>query len=208
MQVRVFRTYALRIYITIISDVILNTEFHKLIKLKAQLRNKYAYLYPGHFPIPSFHFYTGKIILIYMTIRSIVHVIGHARHCYLVYGVAACSRNVSRGCRTSTDSDTYSGGNKGSFSSSSVADERKKRPRTAFTPAQIKSLETEFEKNKYLSVAKRLQLSKSLKLTETQVRRMSARIQRAVRNNTSNFSFHAGYELDTWKSHVTSQHHC
>lgn len=49
-------------------------------------------------------------------------------------------------------------------------DERKKRPRTAFTAAQIKSLEAEFERNKYLSVAKRLQLSKSLKLTETQVR--------------------------------------
>nr|CAD7596758.1 unnamed protein product [Timema genevievae] len=47
-------------------------------------------------------------------------------------------------------------------------DERKKRPRTAFTAAQIKSLEAEFERNKYLSVAKRLQLSRSLKLTETQ----------------------------------------
>ncbi|KAG6802557.1 homeobox protein ceh-19 [Apis mellifera caucasica] len=49
-------------------------------------------------------------------------------------------------------------------------DERKKRPRTAFTAAQIKSLEAEFERNKYLSVTKRLQLSKSLKLTETQIK--------------------------------------
>lgn len=49
-------------------------------------------------------------------------------------------------------------------------DDRKKRPRTAFTASQIKSLEAEFEKNKYLSVAKRLQLSKSLKLTETQIK--------------------------------------
>lgn len=47
--------------------------------------------------------------------------------------------------------------------------ERKKRPRTAFTSAQIKALEAEFEANKYLSVAKRGQLSRSLKLTETQV---------------------------------------
>lgn len=55
-------------------------------------------------------------------------------------------------------------------SASVTSDEdRKKRPRTAFTAAQIKSLEAEFERNKYLSVAKRLQLSKSLKLTETQV---------------------------------------
>ncbi|XP_048518213.1 homeobox protein koza isoform X2 [Dendroctonus ponderosae] len=49
-------------------------------------------------------------------------------------------------------------------------DDRKKRPRTAFTAAQIKSLEAEFEKNKYLSVAKRCQLSKTLKLTETQIK--------------------------------------
>ena len=48
-------------------------------------------------------------------------------------------------------------------------DDRKKRPRTAFTAAQIKALEQEFERNKYLSVSKRLQLSKQLKLTETQV---------------------------------------
>lgn len=55
-------------------------------------------------------------------------------------------------------------------SSSVTSDEdRKKRPRTAFTAIQIKSLESEFERNRYLSVAKRLQLSKSLKLTETQV---------------------------------------
>ena len=46
----------------------------------------------------------------------------------------------------------------------------KKRPRTAFTPEQIKRLESEFAKNKYLSVAKRMELSKSLNLTETQVR--------------------------------------
>ena len=51
-----------------------------------------------------------------------------------------------------------------------ISDDRKKRPRTAFTAAQIKALETEFEKNKYLSVSKRMQLSKQLKLTETQVK--------------------------------------
>ena len=48
--------------------------------------------------------------------------------------------------------------------------EIKKRPRTAFTPEQIKRLEEEFYKNKYLSVGKRMELSKDLKLTETQVR--------------------------------------
>ena len=45
----------------------------------------------------------------------------------------------------------------------------KKRPRTAFTPEQVKRLESEFQSNKYLSVGKRLELSRSLKLTETQV---------------------------------------
>jgi hypothetical protein len=49
-------------------------------------------------------------------------------------------------------------------------EERKKRPRTAFTASQVKALESEFERNKYLSVAKRSQLARSLKLTETQVR--------------------------------------
>jgi NADH:ubiquinone oxidoreductase subunit E len=48
-------------------------------------------------------------------------------------------------------------------------DERKKRPRTAFTATQIKALEAEFERNKYLSVSKRLHLSRTLHLTETQV---------------------------------------
>ncbi|XP_043288258.1 homeobox protein MSH-D-like isoform X2 [Venturia canescens] len=59
--------------------------------------------------------------------------------------------------------------NEGNSSVTSDED-RKKRPRTAFTASQIKSLEAEFERNKYLSVAKRLQLSKSLKLTETQIK--------------------------------------
>ena len=57
----------------------------------------------------------------------------------------------------------------GDEQTSLISDDRKKRPRTAFTAAQIKALETEFEKNKYLSVSKRMQLSKQLKLTETQV---------------------------------------
>ena len=63
--------------------------------------------------------------------------------------------------------DSASGGHPGGGGGAS--DDRKKRPRTAFTAAQIKALEAEFEKNKYLSVSKRMQLSKQLKLTETQV---------------------------------------
>jgi BarH-like protein len=52
---------------------------------------------------------------------------------------------------------------------SSQTEIRKKRPRTAFTANQIKTLENEFERNKYLSVSKRMQMSKSLGLSETQV---------------------------------------
>ncbi|KAG8181815.1 hypothetical protein JTE90_001470 [Oedothorax gibbosus] len=51
-----------------------------------------------------------------------------------------------------------------------TADDRRKRARTSFTTSQIKALEAEFEKNKYLSVSKRLQLAKTLKLSETQIK--------------------------------------
>lgn len=46
----------------------------------------------------------------------------------------------------------------------------RKRPRTAFSAHQIKELEEEFEKNKYLTVSRRVEMSKSLKLTETQIK--------------------------------------
>ncbi|XP_037952536.1 homeobox protein DLX-2 [Teleopsis dalmanni] len=49
-------------------------------------------------------------------------------------------------------------------------DDRKKRPRTAFSASQIKALESEFERGKYLSVAKRTALAKQLHLTETQIK--------------------------------------
>ncbi|EFN79395.1 BarH-like 1 homeobox protein, partial [Harpegnathos saltator] len=76
-----------------------------------------------------------------------------------------CTSSSGANSTTATDRDVQEK-NAGAISD----DERKKRPRTAFTAAQIKSLEAEFERNKYLSVAKRLQLSKSLKLTETQIK--------------------------------------
>lgn len=66
---------------------------------------------------------------------------------------------------TSIDSGDSDDGQTGSS-----GEERKKRPRTAFSAVQIKALESEFERNKYLSVSKRMQLSKQLKLTETQIK--------------------------------------
>lgn len=50
-----------------------------------------------------------------------------------------------------------------------MKEEKKKRPRTAFTSTQIQSLEDEFDRSKYLSVSRRALLSASLGLTETQV---------------------------------------
>lgn len=85
---------------------------------------------------------------------------------YLFRGCVTEACTSSSGANSTTGADRDVQEKNGSTISD---DERKKRPRTAFTAAQIKSLEAEFERNKYLSVAKRLQLSKSLKLTETQV---------------------------------------
>ena len=73
-------------------------------------------------------------------------------------------------------------------------EDRKKRPRTAFTAAQIKALENEFEKNKYLSVSKRTQLSKQLKLTETQVSYFTS----ILRFPFSQSSVNLLLSLDSW----------
>uniref|UniRef100_A0A1B6I2J7 Homeobox domain-containing protein n=1 Tax=Homalodisca liturata TaxID=320908 RepID=A0A1B6I2J7_9HEMI len=71
---------------------------------------------------------------------------------------------------TPKDSDTKDCTSDSRLKGSAGYEDRKKRARTAFTAAQIKLLEAEFEKSKYLSVSKRLQLSKALMLTETQIK--------------------------------------
>ncbi|KAG6447245.1 hypothetical protein O3G_MSEX004843 [Manduca sexta] len=53
---------------------------------------------------------------------------------------------------------------------SGICSSRGKRARTAFSAQQIKSLEAEFEKNRYLSVAARGRLARQLRLTETQIK--------------------------------------
>ncbi|XP_043467241.1 barH-like 1 homeobox protein [Leptopilina heterotoma] len=80
----------------------------------------------------------------------------------------ACTSSIDTNSTTRVDMDEKDIHDRSPSAASD--EERKKRPRTAFTASQIKSLEAEFERNKYLSVAKRLQLSKSLKLTETQIK--------------------------------------
>lgn len=90
----------------------------------------------------------------------------YVAHRYKMWDIVAeaCTSSSGANSTTSADRDIQE-----KTAAAISDDERKKRPRTAFTAAQIKSLEAEFERNKYLSVAKRLQLSKNLKLTETQV---------------------------------------
>ena len=92
----------------------------------------------------------------------------------------------------------------GDEQTSLISDDRKKRPRTAFTAAQIKALETEFEKNKYLSVSKRMQLSKKLKLTETQVYAFTSNAKRIFEkffNNRwlqSRISMNCSLQIKIW----------
>ncbi|KAL6738329.1 hypothetical protein Aduo_011889 [Ancylostoma duodenale] len=45
-----------------------------------------------------------------------------------------------------------------------------RKPRQAYTARQLEKLEYEFQNDKYLSVQKRIQLSRSLNLTETQIK--------------------------------------
>ncbi len=49
-------------------------------------------------------------------------------------------------------------------------EDSRKRPRTAFSVEQVRVLEQEFQRNKYLSMGKRVDISKQLGLTEQQVR--------------------------------------
>ncbi|XP_072937615.1 uncharacterized protein lms [Epargyreus clarus] len=56
------------------------------------------------------------------------------------------------------------------YQQSGSCSSRGKRARTAFSAQQIKSLEAEFEKNRYLSVAARGRLARQLRLTETQIK--------------------------------------
>lgn len=45
-----------------------------------------------------------------------------------------------------------------------------RKPRQAYSQSQLEELEREFKNDKYLSVSKRLELSKKLNLTEVQIK--------------------------------------
>ncbi|KAH8254362.1 hypothetical protein KR032_009683 [Drosophila birchii] len=84
--------------------------------------------------------------------------------------VSRVSSPATSSCLEDTLDDGKSDNDMASDDGNALGDDRKKRPRTAFSAAQIKALETEFERGKYLSVAKRTALAKQLQLTETQIK--------------------------------------
>ncbi|XP_016957657.1 ventral anterior homeobox 1 [Drosophila biarmipes] len=85
-------------------------------------------------------------------------------------GVSRVSSPATSSCLEDNLDDGKSDIDLASDDGNGLGDDRKKRPRTAFSAAQIKALETEFERGKYLSVAKRTALAKQLQLTETQIK--------------------------------------
>ncbi|XP_034655011.1 ventral anterior homeobox 1 [Drosophila subobscura] len=84
--------------------------------------------------------------------------------------VSRVSSPATSSCMEDALDDAKSDIDMASDDGNALGDDRKKRPRTAFSAAQIKALETEFERGKYLSVAKRTALAKQLELTETQIK--------------------------------------
>ncbi|XP_026741997.1 homeobox protein ceh-30-like [Trichoplusia ni] len=80
------------------------------------------------------------------------------------------SENVDVESSTVGDAQEYLDIKSTDYSQSGSCSSRGKRARTAFSAQQIKSLEAEFEKNRYLSVAARGRLARQLRLTETQIK--------------------------------------
>ena len=71
-------------------------------------------------------------------------------------------RNINLKKYFSVDEDGV--GHSSSFS------KKQRKARTAFTDSQLQTLETSFERQKYLSVQDRMELAAKLSLTDTQVK--------------------------------------
>ncbi|RVE53614.1 hypothetical protein evm_001755 [Chilo suppressalis] len=80
------------------------------------------------------------------------------------------SENVDVDGSGSAEGRDYMEEKRADYQQSGSSISRGKRARTAFSAQQIKSLEAEFEKNRYLSVAARGRLARQLRLTETQIK--------------------------------------
>ncbi|XP_045782602.1 homeobox protein MSH-B [Maniola jurtina] len=84
-------------------------------------------------------------------------------------GNSSCSEQLDVESSTAGDAQEFMEAKSTEYPSGSCSS-RGKRARTAFSAQQIKSLEAEFEKNRYLSVAARGRLARQLRLTETQIK--------------------------------------
>ncbi|XP_023951034.2 homeobox protein MSH-A [Bicyclus anynana] len=84
-------------------------------------------------------------------------------------GGSSCSEQLDVESSTAGDAQEFLEAKPVDYPSGSCSS-RGKRARTAFSAQQIKSLEAEFEKNRYLSVAARGRLARQLRLTETQIK--------------------------------------
>ena len=66
--------------------------------------------------------------------------------------------------------DDNLGGDPSSSSTCSSYSKKQRKARTAFSDNQLQTLETSFERQKYLSVQDRMELAGKLHLTDTQVK--------------------------------------
>ncbi|XP_020601902.1 homeobox protein MSH-D-like [Orbicella faveolata] len=88
-------------------------------------------------------------------------------------------------------------------------DSSKKRKRTAFTTTQVKELENEFRRSKYLTISRRTELSKSLKLTETQIKIwFQNRRTKWKRKIAAEMEFSMRTSGNMYGSHHPGIHHC
>ena len=78
------------------------------------------------------------------------------------------SKYKKRPCIITEDGGSGSSG--GAFTSSHHHPKKQRKARTAFTDHQLQTLETTFERQKYLSVQDRMELAAKLRLTDTQVK--------------------------------------
>lgn len=88
-------------------------------------------------------------------------------------------------------------------------DPSKKRKRTAFTTTQVKELEGEFRRSKYLTISRRTELSKSLKLTETQIKIwFQNRRTKWKRKIAAEMEFSVRSSGNVYGPHHPGIHHC
>ncbi|XP_055540720.1 homeobox protein ceh-9 [Wyeomyia smithii] len=91
-----------------------------------------------------------------------------------ILGLSSDKLNVAQKSQLESCQHNYNIGVSEEMYSKASAKRRKqgaeRKPRQAYSAKQLERLENEFKQDKYLSVSKRLELSKSLNLTEVQIK--------------------------------------